>query len=110
MTKEKYKEYIQKQYDYVLEQISGWHESVNVLKSLSDYISDCIDITDDIYNDKDIDLSTTLTIRLCNSMIFGYYGSNMDKQVRIRNICIDYDGIRNEQYISKSKLKKVVHK
>jgi hypothetical protein len=32
-----------------------------------------------------IDLSTILTIRLCNSMIFGYYGSNMDKQVRIRN-------------------------
>ena len=32
-----------------------------------------------------IDLSTNLTIRLCNSMIFGYYGSNMDKQVRIRN-------------------------
>lgn len=31
-----------------------------------------------------IDLSTSLTIRLCNSMIFGYYGSNMDKQVRIR--------------------------
>lgn len=31
-----------------------------------------------------IDLSTTLTIRLCNSMVFGYYGSNMDEQVRIR--------------------------
>lgn len=31
-----------------------------------------------------IDLSTTLTIRLCKSMIFGYYGRNMDKQVRIR--------------------------
>lgn len=31
-----------------------------------------------------IDLLITLTIRLCNSMIFGYYGSNMDKQVRIR--------------------------
>lgn len=30
------------------------------------------------------DLATTLTIRLCNSMIFGYYGCNMDKQVRIR--------------------------
>lgn len=58
MTKEKYKEYIQKQYDYVLEQISGWHESVNVLKSLSDYISDCIDITEGIYNDKDIDFQS----------------------------------------------------
>ena len=55
MTKEKYKEYIQKQYDYVLEQVNGWHELINVLKSLSDYISDCIDMTENIYNDKDID-------------------------------------------------------
>lgn len=31
------------------------------------------------------------------------------KHYSIRNICIDYDGIRNEQYISKSKLKKVVY-
>lgn len=30
------------------------------------------------------------------------------KHYSIRNICIDYDDIRNEQYISKSKLKKVV--
>lgn len=55
MTKEKYKEHIQNSYDDVLEQVSGWHESVNVLKSLSDYISDCIDTTMDIYNDKDVD-------------------------------------------------------
>lgn len=31
------------------------------------------------------------------------------KHYSIRNICIDYDGITNEQYISKSKLKKVVY-
>lgn len=31
------------------------------------------------------------------------------KHYSIRNICIDYDGIRSEQYISKSKLKKVVY-
>lgn len=31
------------------------------------------------------------------------------KHYSIRNICIDYDGIRNEQHISKSKLKKVVY-
>lgn len=55
MTKEKYKERIQKQYDYVLKQVNGWHELANVLKILSDYISDCIDTTEDIYNDKDID-------------------------------------------------------
>ena len=55
MTKEKYKDRILKQYDYVLEQINGWHELANVLKSLSDYIMCCIDMTEDIYNDKDID-------------------------------------------------------
>lgn len=31
------------------------------------------------------------------------------KHYSIKNICIDYDGITNEQYISKSKLKKVVY-
>ena len=55
MIKEKYEERIQKQYDYALEQVNGWHELANVLKSLSDYISYCIDMTEDIYNDKDID-------------------------------------------------------
>ena len=55
MKKEKYKERIQKQYDYVLEQVKGCYELVNVLKFLSDYIIDCISITEDIYNDKDID-------------------------------------------------------
>lgn len=66
MTKEKYKERIQKQYDYVLEQVNGWHELVNVLKSLSDYISDCIDMTEDIYNDKDIDYQSYVEL---NEMI-----------------------------------------
>lgn len=31
------------------------------------------------------------------------------KHYSITSICIDYDGIRNERYISKSKLKKVVY-
>lgn len=66
MTKEKYKDRIQKQYDYVLEQVNGWHELVNVLKSLSDYISDCIDTTEDIYNDKDIDYQSYVEL---NEMI-----------------------------------------
>ena len=66
MTKEKYKERIQKQYDYVLEQVNGWHELVNVLKSLSDYISYSIDLTEDIYNDKDIDYLSYLEL---NEMI-----------------------------------------
>ena len=66
MTKENYKEHIQKQYDYVLEQVNGWHELTNVLKSLSDYISYCIDMTEDIYNDKDIDYLSYLEL---NEMI-----------------------------------------
>ena len=66
MTKEKYKERIQKQYDYVLEQVNGWHELVNVLKSLSDYISYSIDMTEDIYNDKDIDYQSYVEL---NEMI-----------------------------------------
>lgn len=66
MTKEKYKEHIQEQYDYVLVQVNGWHELVNVLKSLSDYIADCISMTEDIYNDKDIDYLSYLEL---NEMI-----------------------------------------
>lgn len=42
-----------------------------------------IDVDIKYFNLINIDLSTSITIRLCNSMIFGYYGSNMDKQVRI---------------------------
>lgn len=66
MTKEKYKDIIQKQYEYTLEQIRGWHELANVLKSLSDYIVDCISMTEDIYNDKDIDYLSYLEL---NEMI-----------------------------------------
>lgn len=66
MTKEKYREHIQKQYDYVLEQVNGWHELANVLQSLSDYISYCIDMTEDSYSDKDIDYSSYLEL---NEMI-----------------------------------------
>lgn len=66
MTKEKYKEYIQEQYDYVLEQVNGWHELANVLRYLSDYIVDCLNMTEDIYNDKDIDYISYLEL---NEMI-----------------------------------------
>ena len=66
MTKEKYKEYIQNSYHGVLERISGWHELANVLKILSDYISDCIDTIEDIYNDKDIDYQSYVEL---NEMI-----------------------------------------
>lgn len=66
MSKEKYKEHIQKQYDYVLQQVNGWHELGNVLKYLSDYIVECIRMTEDVYNDKDIDYSSYLEL---NEMI-----------------------------------------
>ena len=62
MTKEKYKEYIQNSYNDVLEQVNGFHELANVLKILSDYISDCIETTEDIYNDKDIDYLSYLEL------------------------------------------------
>lgn len=64
MTKEKYEERIQKQYDYVLEEVNGLHKLSNVLKSLSDYISYCIDMTEDIYNDKDIDYLSYLELNV----------------------------------------------
>lgn len=64
MTKEKYEERIQKQYDYVLEEVNGWHKLSNVLKSLSDYISYCIDMIEDIYNDKDIDYMSYLELNV----------------------------------------------
>lgn len=62
MTKEKYKEYIQNSYDCVLDRVIGWHELANVLKILSNYISDCIDVTEAIYNDKDIDYQSYIEL------------------------------------------------
>jgi hypothetical protein len=79
MTKEKYKEHIQKQYDYVLEQVSGWHELSNVLKSLCDYISECINMIEDIYNDKDIDYLSYLEL---NEMI-GYKLNEVCRIIKI---------------------------
>lgn len=57
MTKEKYKECIQKEYDYVLEQVNGWHELPNVLQALSDYTNICIAMCERIYDDKEINYS-----------------------------------------------------
>lgn len=54
MTKEKYKEVLQTQYDDVITKISGWHELVNVLQSISDYTNICICMTERVYDDKDI--------------------------------------------------------
>lgn len=54
MTKEKYKEVLQTQYDDVITKISGWHELVNVLQSISDYTDICICMTERVYDDKDI--------------------------------------------------------
>lgn len=54
MTKEKYKEVLQTQYDDVVVKISGWHELVNVLQSISDYTNICICMTERVYDDKDI--------------------------------------------------------
>ena len=57
MTKEKYKEVLQTQYDDVIAKISGLHELLNVLQALSDYTTICIAMCKRIYNDKDINYS-----------------------------------------------------
>ena len=57
MTKAKYKEVLQTQYDDVIANISGWHELPNVLQALSDYTTICIAMCERIYNDKDINYS-----------------------------------------------------
>lgn len=54
MTKEKYKEVLQTQYDDVITKISGWHELVNVLQAISDYANICICMCERVYNDKDV--------------------------------------------------------
>ena len=92
MTKEEYKEYIQKSYDDVLDRVSGWHELANVLKILSDYISDCIDTTEDIYNDKDIDYQSYVELNemisyklkeVCRIVKKGQYMSNYNSLNRL---------------------------
>lgn len=57
MTKEKYKEVLEAQYNDVIAKIKGWHELPNVLQALSDYTAICIDIHKRIYDDKEINYS-----------------------------------------------------
>ena len=57
MTKEKYGDLIRRQRDDVLAKIYGWHELVNVLQAISDYTNICICMTEQVYNDKDINYS-----------------------------------------------------
>ena len=57
MTKEKYLEVINTQYDEVLNKVHGWHELLNVLQAISDYTNICICMTERIYDDKDINYS-----------------------------------------------------
>lgn len=62
MKKIDYENMINKSYDETLQDINGFHELANVLKILSDYISDCINTTEDIYKDKDIDYLSYLEL------------------------------------------------
>lgn len=57
MTREKYKELFETQYNGAIAKIQGWHELPNVLKVLSDYATICIAMCERIYNDKDINYS-----------------------------------------------------
>lgn len=54
MTKGKYKEVLETQYNDVIAKIQGWHELPNVLKALCDYTNMCILMCERIYNDKHI--------------------------------------------------------
>lgn len=65
MTKEKYKDYIKTTFNDVVNEIRGIHELGNVLESLSGYINICIDMSKDIYNDKDIDYDSYLELNEC---------------------------------------------
>ena len=57
MTKQQYLDVINTQREDVLNKVYGWHELANVLQAVSDYTTICIRMTEDIYNDKDIDYS-----------------------------------------------------
>lgn len=62
MEKERYREYIQSNRKMCLEQINGHHELGYVLESLIVFISTCIDVSKDIYNDKDIDYDSCMEL------------------------------------------------
>lgn len=54
MTKQKYKEVLETQYNDVIAKIQGCHELPNVLQALSDYTNICIVMCERIYDDKEI--------------------------------------------------------
>lgn len=57
MTKQKYKEILETQYNDVISKIKGYHELPNVLQALSDYTNICIAMCERIYDDKEINYS-----------------------------------------------------
>lgn len=54
MTREKYEEVLEIQYNDVIAKIQGWHELPNVLKALSNYTNICISMCERIYDDDEI--------------------------------------------------------
>lgn len=66
MTKQKYKEVLETQYNDVIAKIQGWHELPNVLQALSDYTNICIEMCERIYADKEINYSDYIEL---NEMI-----------------------------------------
>lgn len=57
MTKQKYKEVLETQYNDVIARLKGLHELLNVLQALSDYTAICIAMCERIYDDKEINYS-----------------------------------------------------
>ena len=62
MKKEDYNKRIEKYRKSVLDGIIGYHELGNVLLCLSGYIDSCIQLSLDIYNDRDIDYKCYLDL------------------------------------------------
>lgn len=54
MTKQKYYDLIQNQKKDVTEKIMGYHETVNILQIVEEYVITCIHTCEDIYNDSGI--------------------------------------------------------
>ena len=69
MTKQKYEEILETQYNDVIAKIKGLHELSNVLQALSDYTVICIAMCEKIYDDKEINYSDYIYFLLLMSVL-----------------------------------------
>ena len=76
MTKQKYEEMLETQYNDVIADIKGWHELPNVLQALSDYTDICIAMCKRIYDDKEVNYSDYIELN-------DYINNNLKEVCRI---------------------------